>query len=183
MNKFKLFLILGALALTGCETMTVSECKVADWGRVGFADGANGSSESRLGDHVESCAKAGIQPNAQAYRQGWDAGILRFCTPSNGWREGVRGNSGKVTVCRGQPEYEAFAHYMNAGLQVHGTTMRMQQNDAQSNRLQRQLEESSKTTTNNDEDKKRRLRNELRDIDREQFHLRYLLRQQQMLAP
>lgn len=177
MNKFKLLLILATLALAGCETMTVSECQVADWGRVGFADGARGSSESRLADHTESCAQAGVRPNAQAYRQGWDAGILRFCTASNGWREGLQGNSSKASACRAQPGYEAFLHYLDAGLQVHRTTTQMRQNEAYSNRLQRLLEESSS------DDKKRRLRNDLREIDREQYHLRQLLRQQQMMAP
>lgn len=178
MNKFKLLLILGALALTGCETMTVSECQVADWGRIGFTDGSQGESESRLTAHSESCAKAGVRPNAQAYRQGWDAGILRFCTGTNGWREGVQGNSSRASVCQGQPGYEVFSHYLNAGLLVHRTQSLMSQNDAQANRLQKQLEDAA-----TDDKKKRSLRDELRSIDRDQQRLRYLLGQQQMLAP
>lgn len=178
MNKFRLLLILGALALAGCETMTVSECQVADWGRVGFADGSRGDSESRLAAHSESCAKAGVRPNAQAYRQGWDAGILRFCTGTNGWREGMQGNSGRASVCRGQPGNEAFTHYLNAGLQVHRTQSLMRQNDAQANRLQKQLEDPA-----TDDKKKRSLRDELRSIDRDQQRLRHVLAQQQMLAP
>ncbi len=177
MTKFKLLLLLGVLSLAGCETMTVSECQVADWGRVGFADGARGESESRLAAHTESCAQAGVRPHPQAYRQGWDAGILRFCTASNGWHEGLQGHSGKASVCRSQPGYESFSHYLDAGLQVNRTQSLMRQNEAQANRLQKQLEEATS------DDRKRRLRDELRGIDREQYHLRNLLAQQQMRAP
>lgn len=177
MNKFKLLLLLGAVTLAGCETMSVPECQVADWGRVGFADGARGESESRLAAHVESCAQAGVRPNAQAYRQGWDAGIQLFCTAPNGWREGLQGNSGRDSVCRGQSGYEVFSRYLSAGLQVYRTNEQMRYNAAQANRLQRLLDESTK------DEEKRRLRHQLRDIDREQYRLRDLISQQQLYAP
>ena len=177
MNKLKTLLVMTSLALAGCESMTVSECQVADWGRVGFADAAQGVGENRLAAYAEDCGKAGIQPNSQAYRRGWDAGILRFCTAGNGWREGVQGHGSKAAVCQGQPGYEEFARYLAAGLQVHRTNESMQQNSAQASRLQKRLEASG------NDDEKKRLREELRGIDREQFHLRSLLTQQQLLSP
>lgn len=177
MNKFKLLIVLGAMTLAGCETMSVSECQVADWGRVGFADGARGEGEGRLAAYVESCAQAGVRPNAQAYRQGWDAGIARFCTPANGWREGLQGNSSRDSVCRGQPGYEGFSRYLSAGFQVYRTNEQMRYNASRANQLQRLLEDSTK------DEEKRRLRHELRDLDREQYRLRDLLSQQQLYAP
>ena len=177
MNKLKFLILFAVALLAGCETMTVSECKVADWGRVGFADGARGDSDNRIAAHTESCAQAGVKPNAQAYRQGWDAGIQRFCTPANGWREGLQGNSGKTAVCRGQQGYDAFLRYLDAGLQVNRTQGQLGQNDGKLKRLQKQLEES------NNDDQKRRFHEEMRHIDREQYRLRNLLRQQEMLAP
>ena len=170
-------LMMIALVLVGCESMTVSECKVADWGRVGFNDGARGESDSLIAAYTEDCGKAGIQPNARLYRQGWDSGIQRFCTAANGWREGLQGNSSKASVCRGQPGYEAFLHYLLAGTQVHSTTVRMSQNAAEINKLQRRLEESKS------DEEKSRLREQLRDIDGEQNRLRHLLSQQQRSAP
>ena len=177
MMKFRFLSLVFAVALTGCETMTVSECKVADWRRVGFDDGARGVSHSRLADHAESCAKAGIRPQPGAYRQGWDDGIDRFCTASNGWREGLQGNSGKANVCRGQLGYESFSRYLDAGLRVHRTEDMLRQNDAHLRRLQKQLEDAT------NDDRKRRLREDMRSVDREQYQLRNQLRQQQMLAP
>lgn len=170
-------LMLAALALAGCESMSVSECKVADWHRVGWTDGSHGESERRIADYTEDCGKAGIVPNAQAYRQGWDTGIVQFCTAANGWREGLQGHSGKASVCQGQAGYPPFARYLEAGLQVYRTNERMQNNAQESNRLQQRLDASK------NDDERKHLREELRHIDREQFRLRNQLIQQQMLAP
>jgi len=61
--------------------------------------------------------------------------------------------------------------------QVHRTREQMRQNDAETNRLQKQLEGSG-----TDEEKKR-IRETLRELDRRQFSLRDALAQQLMLAP
>lgn len=177
MMSLKFLVLASVVVLAGCETMTVSECQVADWQRVGFDDGARGEHHSRLAAHTESCAKAGIRPQPQAYRQGWDDGIARFCTASNGWRQGLQGNMARAGVCRGQWGDEPFSRYLEAGLQVHRTQSELLRNDVQLKRLQRQLEE-----TNNDE-LKRHLRADMRVLDRDQFHLRNQLRRQQMQAP
>ncbi len=170
-------LMLVAIALAGCESMSVSECKVADWTRVGMTDGSAGVSERRIADYTEDCSKAGVVPNASAYRRGWDAGIVQFCTPANGWREGVAGNSGKASVCQGQAGYAGFSHYLELGMQVHRVQELLQRNGQESSRLQARLEASK-----SDEEKKN-LRESLRHIDHEQVRLRRLLMQQQMLAP
>jgi len=177
MKQHTALLLLLPVLLAGCESMSVSECKVADWGRVGFADGTRGESDRRIAAYTEDCGKAGIVPNAQLYRYGWDQGIVQFCTPANGWREGIQGNSGKASVCQGQAGFAGFSRYLDAGLQVHRTNEQMQRNARESERLQRRLEESK-----SDEEKKN-LRSELRQIDREQFHLRNQLTQQQMQGP
>ncbi len=174
-NKYLIFATL--IFLAGCESMSVPQCQVADWGRVGFSDGAAGVSESQLANYTEDCAKAGVQPNAVAYRQGWDAGVLRFCTAANGWREGLQGNSFKVAVCQGQPGYEAFAQYLDAGLRLHRTREHMRQNSLEINRLQKHLEE----TTSDAE--KHRLREQLHGIDHEQVRLRGVMSLQQLAAP
>lgn len=157
--------------------MSESECRVADWGRVGFNDGTRGDSESRLAAYSEDCGKIGITPDASAYRHGWDGGIVRFCTPANGWHEGQQGHTGKVASCQGRPGFEEFSRYFDSGMQVYRTNEEMERNTQESNRLQKRLE----TSTNDEE--KRKARGDLRDLDRQQLHLRNRLAQQQMLAP
>ncbi|MBK6593047.1 MAG: DUF2799 domain-containing protein [Burkholderiales bacterium] len=170
-------LIVFALLLSGCESMTVSECKVADWSRVGAADGAKGESDRRIADYTEDCGKAGIVPNAKAYRRGWDVGIVQFCTAANGWREGVQGHSSKASVCQGQTGYSAFSRYLEAGLEVYRLNEKIQRNTREIARLQDKLEASKK------DDEKKDIRADLRHLDREQFRLRNMLTQQQFLKP
>ena len=71
-----LLLLLASLLLAGCKSMSPTECKVADWGRVGHADGTRGESDRRIADYTEDCGKVGVIPNAQLYRYGWDQGIV-----------------------------------------------------------------------------------------------------------
>ena len=177
MKRFKPLLLIAFAALAGCESMSVSECQVADWGRVGLADGSRGESESRLSAYTEDCGKSGIRPNAKAYRQGWDVGIARFCTATNGWREGTQGHSGKEAVCRGQSGFNEFSHFLNAGLHVYRTNEQMRHNTQETNQLQNRLEKPGS------DDEKRRIRSQLREIDYEQSRLRSQLSRQQMAAP
>ena len=177
MAKIYSVLLAVLVLLAGCESMSKQECKVADWQRVGFNDGASGQSERRLAAYAEDCGEAGVTPDAQAYRRGWDGGILRFCTAANGWREGVQGHSGKGAVCQAQPGFEPFTRYLDAGLQVYRTSEQMRQNDYETARLQKRLEAGGT------DDEKKRIREALRDLDRQQFYLRNTLAQQQMLAP
>lgn len=166
-----------ALALVACESMSVSECKVADWGRVGFTDGAAGVVRSRLADYTEDCGKAGVVPQAADYRQGWDLGIQRFCTAVNGWREGTLGHAGKEGVCLGQAGFDGFARNLDAGLKVYRTQEQLQRSGQEINRLEKELEAATK-----DEDKKR-VREILRELDHNQYRLRAVLAQQQLMAP
>lgn len=177
MKFFNILLVFLTLTLAGCESMTVSECKVADWSRVGVADGARGESDRRIADYAQDCGKAGIVPNAKAYRRGWDSGIVQFCTPANGWRAGVQGHSGKAAVCQGQAGFSSFSHYLEAGLQVYRINEHIQRNSQETARLQKRLDESKS------DDEKKNLREELRRIDREQNRLRNQLSEQQSYRP
>ena len=157
--------------------MSQSECKVADWGRVGFSDGSRGESERRIANYTEDCGKIGVRPNAPAYRQGWDAGIGHFCTAANGWREGLAGRDYKAQVCVGQPGHAVFVRYLNDGLQVWRTNEQIRENTQDINRLEKKLESAAS------DDEKKQIRRRLQDIDRDQYRLRSLLGQQQMLRP
>lgn len=170
-------LMLLPLLLGACASMTETECKVADWGRVGQADAARGEPESRLVAYTDDCAKTGVVPNARAYRSGWDAGIKGYCTAANGWRAGLEGHADKAQVCIGQSGHEGFSRNLNAGIQVYRTQQKIRGNTQEINRLQKKLEETGS------DDEKRQIRHKLQDIDRDQYHLRALMGQQQLLAP
>ena len=171
--RFIAFFSACALLLSGCASMSESQCQVADWQRVGYADGAAGIGESRLAEYVTDCGKIGIAPNAVAYRRGWDEGIANFCRPANGWREGVQGHAGKEIVCRGQPGHDRFARNLQAGLQVYRINEQLRDN-----RLQARLDNSATSET-----ERAWIRNALSQLDLEQHRLRSQLYQQRLLAP
>jgi hypothetical protein len=84
-------LLVVALVLSGCATMNKNECLMADWYQVGYEDGARGYSDTRISSHREACAKHGITPDFRAYQDGYEEGVIRFCTPRNGFMQGQRG--------------------------------------------------------------------------------------------
>lgn len=177
MTLFRSFCLLGALALAGCTSMSESECRVADWYRVGLADGSGGVMQNRLADYAEDCGKIGVDPDPIAYRKGWDQGIVHYCTPYNGWAAGVQGRGSQAAVCQGQLGYEGFSRALSAGLLVHATQSRMDRNDNEIRQLQRKLDAATS------DDEKRRLREQLRALDREQAALRNTLQAQRQFAP
>lgn len=152
------------LALSGCATLSEQECKTADWGRLGYSDGAAGYAESRIAEHAEACAKIGIRPNTQLWRSGWDQGVMTYCTPSVGWREGLAGRS-YSGVCRGRNE-EAFLAPYRTGSEIHRLESRISSNSNDIRRLEEQLRSAP-----NDE-ARRRLRSQIRQLDDEQSRLR-----------
>lgn len=90
---FCIALIGAATILGSCATMSAEECMAGDWSGRGFADGAAGYAQSRLGEHAEACGKHGVTPDDAAYRAGWAQGVLQYCTLPNGFVQGRMGAS------------------------------------------------------------------------------------------
>lgn len=178
MRKLKLLFILVAVTLSGCASMTASQCQVADWARVGFSDGARGQSENKLAAYTEDCAKTNVQPDAQAYRKGWDSGIQQYCTAANGWNEGVQGNDYKAQACQGQVGHPVFSRYLAAGMQLHITNQQIDHNAFETQQLRKRLEDAPAS-----DKEKRDMREQLSDLERDQFKLRRLKVMQQQVAP
>lgn len=80
-------------ALNGCATLSEEQCLVGDWYGIGVSDGQNGYSYARLQDHAEACASHGVTPDPGPYEQGRQQGLLSFCTPQIGFREGRQGDN------------------------------------------------------------------------------------------
>lgn len=177
-------LVLGSLlvlSLSGCESMSPSECKMADWHRRGYADGQRGENQNRIADYAEDCGKIGVQPNPMEYRRGWDSGIVQFCTPQNGWNQGLQGSSYKENACQGQAGNPQYSYYFKIGMDAYRTKGQIEKNNHEINRLQKRLD-SVKPDAKADEER-RKIREEMRYLDREQYKLRDLLAQQQRYAP
>lgn len=89
-----LAVLLSAMVLSACGTLSKEECLTADWDAIGERDGAAGyASTSRIAGHAKACAKAGVTPDQTLWRAGYERGLVRYCTPQNGLQVGESGGS------------------------------------------------------------------------------------------
>lgn len=162
-----------ATALTaGCASMSEKECLTVNWLDKGFRDGRNGEPLTRIEDHREACSKVGVMLDLPQYVKGRDQGILHYCTPGNGLEEGRRGRQYR-NACPAHLEHQ-FLDSHRQGKKIYDADQRIEE----LNRESRQIEQ----TLRDEEDKKKRskLRQDLREIDRQLLRarddLRYLER-------
>lgn len=84
--------------LGGCAVMSESECLTADWHAVGERDGRDGRVMAHLEKYYDACARFGVHPHDDAYREGRERGLTYYCTEDSGYREGRIGQ-GYRGVC------------------------------------------------------------------------------------
>ena len=180
----RLFGCLAALLMcalmSGCETMSPDECKLANWSDVGLRDGLAGQPLSLLNDRASDCAKAGSRVDTNLYLAGRDHGLQSYCRLENAAPLGL-GGKGYAGVCPARIDYE-FRRRHQAGYAVHDLRNSVSDLDGRSDRLQRKLREADrdedkqlKATDKDDErkrirkefdERRRSIRNELGDLDR-----------------
>ena len=80
-----LTVVLAALVMSGCASMSSEECALSDWSAVGYEDGSRGYTTERFSNHRKSCAKHGVTADFRAYQEGRDEGLVEFCQPSRGY--------------------------------------------------------------------------------------------------
>ena len=81
------------LGLSGCASLSESQCLANDWQTVGYRDGLQGKQSSHLLNHHDACLKHGVVPNRDTYMLGWHKGVSQYCLPENGFAAGERGAS------------------------------------------------------------------------------------------
>lgn len=113
----RILLLLCIILISGCATLNEEECQLADWKAIGYEDGSNGASVDRIGRHRSACAKHGVTPNLEAYKEGREQGLRIFCQPGNGFRLGRRGSS-YGGICHPDLEPE-FIHAYKIGKEIY----------------------------------------------------------------
>ncbi|MDX2496117.1 MAG: DUF2799 domain-containing protein [Desulfuromusa sp.] len=73
--------------------MNRSECLNADWQIIGIEDGSRGRGLAYIGKHREACAEYNVGPSLEQYQRGRSQGLKQYCTYSNGFGLGQRGNN------------------------------------------------------------------------------------------
>lgn len=126
-----------ALALAGCATLNESECRSIDWYQLGARDGSAGLAQTRIEDHREACSEFGLAPDRAAWRQGYEAGLLDYCTAETGYRVGRRGGW-YGQVCPLGAEREFLAAY-DLGREIYDVEAELGELDRRIDSLQQRL--------------------------------------------
>jgi hypothetical protein len=105
-----LILSFNLLLVAGCASMSQEECKTGDWYSVGYNDGKQGRSTQNVERHQKACSKHGVTLDMETYLNGWDDGVLRYCTRDGGFNAGSRG-SNYAGVCPADLESEFLNAY------------------------------------------------------------------------
>lgn len=148
-----------ALSLGACASLSEKECRTADWERIGYHDGGAGADRTRVEDHGEACGKIGVAVDRKRYFQGYEAGLLRYCTPENAVTVGLSG-AGYGGVC--PPALDArFAENYRAARYVYEQRQRVSELDGRRRSLETKLDKAAS------DDEKKNLRAELSRLDHE----------------
>ena len=105
------------LTLASCASMSKSECLYADWRAIGYEDGAAGAPASAVSSRRQACAKAGVTPDMSEYLAGRDAGLVEYCTPTNGFSAGENGAS--YSGACGRHDEASFLEQYRAGARLY----------------------------------------------------------------
>ncbi len=157
-----------AATLSGCASLSDSECLQADWRSVGMEDGVSGESLANLSTHRKACAAAGVEPDVESYKAGRQEGLEAFCTANNGLDAGKRGGSYRG-VCPTEFEMEFLDAY-RVGKLIHTVRTEMAANVRAVTRIEKELGAQEADT-----DKRSALAYDLTALERDYGRLQYQL--------
>jgi hypothetical protein len=104
-------------SLSGCASLSKSECLSADWQDIGIRDGADGRPEEYLIRHAQACAKVEVTPDREKWLAGREQGLDRFCVPYRAYQLGEYGSGFDVGICR-RYDQERLINAYERGLEV-----------------------------------------------------------------
>lgn len=172
--------LLLAVAVSGCETMTPNECKTANWRDIGVRDGLKGEPAETFNSRAGDCAKAGVQADMKQYLAGREQGLQNYCKLENAVPLGLSGGS-YGGVCSPMVDVE-FRRRHQAAKAVYDMRAKVSDLASRGERAQRRLrdadhdedkqlkaadkEDDRKRIRREFEERRQHLRQELRDIDR-----------------
>lgn len=168
MLRFLPFIGMAAVlvSLASCNSMSKEECRVADWKVVGDTDGAAGyNPQTRFADHVKSCSKTNVSPDQTRWYEGYQSGILRYCTPLSGANSGEAGKS-YHNVCSPELEPEFMRGY-SIGKRVYDLRSRFDQMQSSIRYRDSEIDRSYNELKVAKDDQRRVLRNQIDDMERE----------------
>jgi len=136
--------------MIGCSSMSVEECRAADWHAVGMMDGQNGVPVTRVNDYSEDCKEAEVRVDHAAWYAGYDLGLSYYCMPDNGYRIGRSGGM-YFGVC----DSPLFIEQYNQGQREYRVEQRIRKIDNELVSIKRELKLLEKHDKYNSDEGKR----------------------------
>lgn len=135
----KTLLLLSSLAisLTACATLEPEECLRADWNSIGYTDALKGKTVL-LADHRQACASVKVQPDQNAYMQGYNKGSQQFCTYESGLKVGQDGNS-VSDICDKPGLSKAFYRGYGQGKKVYDKQQEIEGKEQERQEIEKKL--------------------------------------------
>jgi len=154
-------LLVGCLTLlSGCASLSESECRAGRWYALGLDDGRAGRPEARLASYRQACAEYGIHPAEADYIDGRLAGLREYCRIENAFREGLEGRP-YHGVCPAGAEELRFRRHHAAAREVYRAREALRTTDAEIERLEKRLRDKKDI----EERERKRLRENLHDLE------------------
>lgn len=153
-----LLLLALPLILGACQSMSPEECRTVNWSERGERDGSWGWTDRSTG-YSEACAKVGIAPDVDAYRNARERGLQSYCHLDVALREGLAGKR-YADVCAG-PIGVHFKMFHQAAYNQYEARDTLTRLEREQDSVQTELR-SSKTT----DERKKTLRSDLARSDR-----------------
>lgn len=178
-------ILCAGLLLTACSTaMTESQCVKADWVALGERDAIKGKTMGKLDQRIDQCAEHDILADANAYQDGYEIGLTKFCTKQMAFDFGGRGKE-YLGTCPADIEQDVFMPAYDDGLTYHkikdyvnDATSELRSAESSIQRKQsriRKLRDRLNNDADLSEEAKREIQQEIRRYRRDIRETRYLL--------
>jgi hypothetical protein len=133
------FPFLISIALSSCASLTKEECLTSDWLVVGERDGSSGfEPRGQFNRHVKACERVNVIPDHSLWHQGYQRGLVNYCTPANGLRVGQSGST-YHEVCPAVTE-TGFLHGYVLGDREHKARLRISSLESSISSLQNEID-------------------------------------------
>lgn len=147
------------LLLSGCATLSETECVSGNWEQVGYQDGKSGRDSDYILRHESACIEYGVQLDRVAYAEGRQQGLTRYCTTDNGYNRGFRGSSPNLSC-----SYQQFPSYFDGYSQ--GLLSQLDRLDLELDEAYKEHEILTEVLRRvKDEEEKNRIELELEEVD------------------
>lgn len=92
--------------LSGCATLSETECISGNWQQIGYKDGKYGRDSDYILKHESACAEYDVRVDREAYESGRVKGLNLYCTADNGFNRGNTGSYPNPSCKAGYPDYD-----------------------------------------------------------------------------